>query len=154
MRMEAPPSRYRVVERDGRLVVIDNGEELEPLVRHSHEVVTPAKRRARDRLAAPQSTAPARTSRSSGATGPSGKPTINLPIGPDGASQPVEITGSVMGRVVSSVFGLMLLFVFGGPFLILGLIVASAALGAAKPGGKSLIKRLLHGWARWIASAN
>lgn len=147
--MEPPQSRFRVVEKDGRLIVIDNGEPVETLVKHSHDVLTPGKRRRLDRD--PPVATNSRAGRPSVPAG--GKSTISLPVGPGGEAREVEITGGVMGRFVMSLFALMLLFVFGGVFLIFGIIILSIILGGTQKGREPLFKRLFRLWARWVAGA-
>lgn len=143
--MEPPPSRFSVIERDGRLIVIDNGEELEPLVTHTHEVMTPAKRRAQDARRASRKDLGGRP-----VSHQTDRGTINLPIGPGGAAQPVELTAGVIARLVTSFFLVMLVFVFGGVLVIIGLVLAAILLGRGKAGSDAPAKRLLRAWARWI----
>ncbi|NNC73865.1 MAG: hypothetical protein HKN78_13450 [Sphingomonadaceae bacterium] len=146
--MEPPPSRYRVVEEDGRLVVIDNGEPLEPLVKHSHKVVTPGKMRARANRDHARH-APVRSPRTKVGAGS----TMDLPLGRDGAMKSVALSSKAMGRAAGSLFALVLLFVFAGPFLVIFLVIAALALGGTKPGDERLGKKAFRAWARWVTKA-
>ena len=145
---DAPPSRYKVIEQDGRLVVIDNGEPLEPLVKHSHDVVTPGKMRTRANKKTLQRPI-TQKARPNSATGSA----IELPLGPNGAMMAVEIDSAVLGKLISSLFAVIVLFFIVGPFLIFAIILA-VVIGSGKSGEERVGKKALRAWARWVAGTS
>lgn len=145
---DAPPSRYRVVEKDGLLVVIDNGEPLESLVMHSHPVVTPRKQRA-----AAKKTRTLEASTEARQLSPGDRPSLSLPVGPGGNRREVPIDQAVTNRIGVSIIAAIAVFIFAGPVLVFPVIAIAVALSFRRSDGESITKKLFRGWARWIARA-
>lgn len=142
--MDPPRSRYQVIEKDRRLIVLDRGEPVKTLVHHSHPVVTPGRMRAEahtDRLAGP----PVKSRR---ADGRSARTDSLSPTTP----RATAYNGKSLGRIAASIAIMFFLLIFFWPFLVPLAVVGWVLLGFIGSKEDPGYRKLFRAYARWIAA--